>query len=121
MARGLGSHDALVLFPEGHDFSLRRRRAAIDSLRQRGHEELAGKADQMANVLAPRIGGVTAAIAAAPEADVVCVAHTLFEVVGTDRRLDRGPGGPTGPLHRRAVALCNQPPACPYDGLRTYT
>ena len=83
VARGLGSHDAFVLFPEGHDFSLPRRKAAIDNLRQRGHEELAGKADQMANVMAPRIGGVTAAIAAAPEADVVFVAHTLFEVVGT--------------------------------------
>jgi len=66
VARGLGSHDAFVLFPEGHDFSLRRRMTAIDNLRQRGPEELAGKADQMANVLAPRIGGVTAAIAAAP-------------------------------------------------------
>src|SRR5207302_8526939 len=33
VARGLGSHDAFVLLSEGHDFSLRRRRAAIDSLR----------------------------------------------------------------------------------------
>jgi len=91
--------------------------------------------------LSPSHGGVTAAIAAAPEADVVFVAHTLFEVVGTvthawrriplqapdvglllagprgrgslrscgggqmavclvgtDRRLDRRPGGLTGPL-----------------------
>jgi hypothetical protein len=83
VARGMGSHDAFVLFPEGHDFSLRRRAQAIDRLRQRGHEELAGKAEQMAHVLAPRIGGVTAAIAAAPEADVVFMAHTLVEVVGS--------------------------------------
>lgn len=82
IARGLGPHDAFVLFPEGHDFSARRRTRAIDALRGRGHEELAGKAEQMANVLAPRIGGVTAAIAAAPEVDVVFVGHTLFEVVG---------------------------------------
>ena len=36
--------------------------------------------------LSPSHGGVTAAIAAAPEADVVFVAHTLFEVVGTVTR-----------------------------------
>src|SRR3989475_11192266 len=36
--------------------------------------------------LSPSHGGVTAAIAAAPEADVVFVAHTLFAVVGTVTR-----------------------------------
>lgn len=82
VARRLGPQDAFLLFPEGHDFSVRRRTEAIDNLRQRGHEDLAQKADRMANVLAPRIGGVTAALAAAPEVDVVFVAHTLFEVVG---------------------------------------
>ena len=37
----------------------------------------------MANVLPPRHGGVMAAIANAPNADVVFVAHTLFEDVGS--------------------------------------
>jgi len=37
----------------------------------------------MANVLPPRHGGVMAAIRNAPDADVVFVAHTLFEDVGS--------------------------------------
>jgi hypothetical protein len=37
----------------------------------------------MANVLPPRHGGVMAAIRNAPDADIVFVAHTLFEDVGS--------------------------------------
>ena len=37
----------------------------------------------MANVLPPRHGGVMAAIGNAPDADIVFVAHTLFEDVGS--------------------------------------
>jgi hypothetical protein len=43
----------------------------------------AEKAEQMANVLPPKHGGVMAAIAAAPQADVVFVAHNVLEDVGS--------------------------------------
>ncbi|HEU5003346.1 MAG TPA: 1-acyl-sn-glycerol-3-phosphate acyltransferase [Actinomycetota bacterium] len=83
LASGLGDKDAFVLFPEGHDFSPRLRERAIAHLRKKGHDDSALKAEQMRNVLPPRIGGVTTAIEHAPGADVIFVAHTVFEDVGS--------------------------------------
>ncbi len=83
LARGLGDRDAFVLFPEGHDFTPKLRMKAIASLRRKGHAEEAEQAEQMPYVLPPRYGGVGAAIQAAPEADVVFVAHTVLEDVGS--------------------------------------
>ncbi|MGH2718404.1 MAG: 1-acyl-sn-glycerol-3-phosphate acyltransferase [Actinomycetota bacterium] len=83
LATGLGEHDAFVLFPEGHDFSVSLRERAIAHLHKRGHHDSAEKAEKMHNVLPPRLGGVSTAIAAAPEADVIFVAHTVFEDVGS--------------------------------------
>jgi hypothetical protein len=83
LASGLGDRDAFVLFPEGHDFKPQLRLRAIAHLHKKGHHESAARAEQMANVLPPRHGGVTAAIANAPDADIVFVAHTLFEDVGS--------------------------------------
>ena len=83
LANGLGHRDAFVLFPEGHDFKPQLRERAIAHLRKRGHIESAQRAERMANVLPPRHGGVMAAIGNAPDADVIFVAHTLFEDVGS--------------------------------------
>ncbi len=90
LARGLGHEDALLIFPEGGNFTARRRRRAIDSLRGRGFHARAGQAEAMRNVLPPRPGGVVAALAAAPHADVVFVAHTGLEHLSTPRDLWRG-------------------------------
>jgi 1-acyl-sn-glycerol-3-phosphate acyltransferase len=76
LAAGLGRGDALVLFPEGGNWTPLRWRRAIDRLRRRGHDELAGRAAAMPNVLPPREGGAFAAIGACPAADVIFVAHT---------------------------------------------
>jgi 1-acyl-sn-glycerol-3-phosphate acyltransferase len=77
LATDLDENDAFVIFPEGGNFTPRRRRRAIDSLRRRGHEAMARRAEGLRHVLAPRPGGVLAALAAAPpEADVLMVAHT---------------------------------------------
>ncbi|MGB9376317.1 MAG: 1-acyl-sn-glycerol-3-phosphate acyltransferase [Mycobacteriales bacterium] len=83
LASGLGDRDALVLFPEGKDFTFRQRVKAIDLLRRKGHVREARKAEQMPHMLPPRHGGVMAAITNAPEADVVFVAHALLEEVGS--------------------------------------
>jgi hypothetical protein len=83
LAGGLGDHDAFVLFPEGHDFTERIRLGAIAHLRKKGHHEHAARAERMARVLPPRHGGVLAAIHAAPQADVVFVAHTVLEDLGS--------------------------------------
>jgi 1-acyl-sn-glycerol-3-phosphate acyltransferase len=76
LARDLDDNDAFVIFPEGGNFTPRRRERAIEKLRRLGLERMAQRAEQMQNVLAPRPGGFLAALDAAPEADVVLVAHT---------------------------------------------
>ncbi len=76
LATGLGGKDAFVIFPEGGNFTPHRRQKAIDRLRRLGMERMAQRAEQMIHVLAPRPGGFLAALDAAPEADVVLVAHT---------------------------------------------
>ena len=50
--------------------------AVMVTLRALGAERMARRAEEMTHVLAPRPGGVLAALEAAPEADVLMVAHT---------------------------------------------
>ncbi|HEV3472675.1 MAG TPA: 1-acyl-sn-glycerol-3-phosphate acyltransferase [Actinomycetota bacterium] len=89
LAEGLGDQDAFVLFPEGRDFTQRLRIKAIEYLRQKGFDRHADRATEMLNVLPPRHRGPSAAISSAPEADVVFVAHTVLEEVGTFKELWR--------------------------------
>jgi 1-acyl-sn-glycerol-3-phosphate acyltransferase len=76
LAASLRPGDALVLFPEGGNWTPQRWRRAIDRLRKRGHDDLADRAAAMPNVLPPRDGGASAAIEACRDADVIFVAHT---------------------------------------------
>lgn len=76
LAAGLDPSDALVIFPEGGNWTPLRWRRAIDRLRRQGHGELARRAAAMPNVLPPRSGAALAALAACPAADVIFVAHT---------------------------------------------
>ncbi len=76
LARGLDENDAFVIFPEGGNFTPERRQRGIDRLRKLGLERMARRAEEMTHVLAPRPGGLLAALDAAPDADVVLVAHT---------------------------------------------
>jgi hypothetical protein len=87
LAAGMGDRDALVLYPEGHDFTARLRLRAIPHLRREGHREAAERAEEMSRVLPPRHKGPLAAILAAPAADVVLVAHTALEEIGSFRQL----------------------------------
>jgi 1-acyl-sn-glycerol-3-phosphate acyltransferase len=79
LAARLDDNDALVIFPEGGNFTARRRIRAIERLRTRGHYMAADQAERMENVLPPRPGGVTAAFVSASDADAVFVAHTGLE------------------------------------------
>jgi 1-acyl-sn-glycerol-3-phosphate acyltransferase len=76
LAAGLGGRDALLLFPEGGNWTPQRWRRGIARLRRGGHAELADRAAAMPNLLPPRDGGAFAAIGACPSADVIFVAHT---------------------------------------------
>ena len=76
LASGLDQNDAFVIFPEGGNFTPARRERAIERLQRMGLERMAQRAERMIHVLAPRPGGFLAALDAAPDADVVLVAHT---------------------------------------------
>ena len=83
LCHDLGEEDALLIFPEGANFSEGRRRRAIDRLLGKGMLSHAERAEQMLHVLPPRSGGVLAALQAAPHADVVLVAHSGLEALST--------------------------------------
>jgi 1-acyl-sn-glycerol-3-phosphate acyltransferase len=76
LATGLDSNDAFVIFPEGGNFTPRRRQRAIERLHRLGLHTMAERAARLRNVLAPQPGGALAALDAAPEAGVILVAHT---------------------------------------------
>ena len=98
LAHGLDENDAFVIFPEGGNFTPHRRQRAIDRLRRLGMERMAERAEAMTNVLAPRPGGLLAALDAAPDADVVLVAHT-----GLDHMLTVGDVWRELPMDKRLV------------------
>lgn len=76
LAADLDDDDAFVIFPEGGNFTPERRRKGIARLRERGLGPMAERAERLTHTLAPRPGGLVAALEAAPDADVVLVAHT---------------------------------------------
>ncbi len=85
LAADLGDEDALVIFPEGGNWTPGRWRRGIRRLENAGRADLAGRARRMPNLLPPRTGGTLAAIAACPAADVIFVAHA-----GLDRLVSAG-------------------------------
>jgi 1-acyl-sn-glycerol-3-phosphate acyltransferase len=89
LASGLGPADAFVIFPEGGNFTDRRRAARIDRLRASGNEPLAERAEALHHVLAPQPGGLYAALGSATEADVVFIAHSGLDELATARDLWR--------------------------------
>ena len=78
MAATLDSDSALVIFPEGRNFSEAHRLRAIERLRDAGFAAQAEAAQTMKRVSAPRPGGALAALEAAPHADVVVMGHAGF-------------------------------------------
>lgn len=85
LATGLDPDDALVIFPEGGQFTAKRRASRIERLRSSGRDELAVRAESLRHVMPPQPGGVYAALSAAPDADMVFIGHT-----GLDRLVTIG-------------------------------
>ncbi|NMO50618.1 1-acyl-sn-glycerol-3-phosphate acyltransferase [Actinoplanes sp. TBRC 11911] len=98
LATGLDENDAFVIFPEGGNFTPRRRTNAIAKLRSMGMTGLARKAEQLKNVLPPKPTGLFAAIDAAPDAGVIFVAHT-----GLDRMMTVADVWQELPMDKRLV------------------
>ena len=90
LAAGLGPGDALLLFPEGRNFTPTRRIASISRLEELGEHDAAEHAREMRHVLVPRSGGAAAALAAASGTEVVFVAHTGLEDLSSPVDLWRG-------------------------------
>ncbi len=90
LAESLGPTDALLIFPEGGNFTHGRRERAIARLADSGRHEAAQRARGMSNLLAPRTGGVLTALEAAPTADVIFVAHTGLDDLITVRDVWHG-------------------------------
>jgi 1-acyl-sn-glycerol-3-phosphate acyltransferase len=82
--------DAFVIFPEGGNFTPRRRARAIEKLDEIGRPGLADRARSMEHLLPPKPAGALAAIEAAPDADVLFVGHVGLDGLSTMRDLWRG-------------------------------
>lgn len=89
LVESLEQMDALLLFPEGQNWTPHRWRTTISRLRAQGDAERAERAEGWRHVLPPRPRGVVTAMAARPEADVVIVAHTGLEWLVTPWQIFR--------------------------------
>jgi hypothetical protein len=100
LSAGLRPHGALLLYPEGGNFTLKRRRSALASLRRKGRHRAAEAAQQLDHVLPPRPTGVLAALRGNPQATVLFAAHTGLGTAAYPREIYREmPIG--GTLHLR--------------------
>jgi 1-acyl-sn-glycerol-3-phosphate acyltransferase len=79
LARNLDSDDAILLFPEGGNWTPVRHRRAIVRLVRAGRRQAAADAVSNPNVLPPRPSGVLACLAGRPDLGVAIVAHTGLE------------------------------------------
>ena len=83
VASKLRERDALLVFPEGGNWTPSRRRRAIEKLKARGKRRAARRAEQMPHVMPPRPAGFLACLDATPDARIVVVAHTGLEEIVT--------------------------------------
>jgi hypothetical protein len=91
LAADLSPGDAMLIFPEGRDWTPARHRLAVRRLRRKGLHTQAAAAAAMPNVLPPRPAGTFAALQAAPGADLAVFMHTghddLFDAASIWRAL----------------------------------
>jgi 1-acyl-sn-glycerol-3-phosphate acyltransferase len=76
VARQAAADDAILLFPEGGNWTPRRHRLALARLRVRGRPAAMARAAANPHVLPPHPAGVLACLAARPDLEVVVVTHT---------------------------------------------
>jgi 1-acyl-sn-glycerol-3-phosphate acyltransferase len=89
VTRDLPAYGVLVLFPEGGNFTVTRRRRAILKLWRRGESEQAAAGLEMEHMMPPHPGGVLAALRGNPEADVLFAAHTGLGLAAFPREIWR--------------------------------
>jgi 1-acyl-sn-glycerol-3-phosphate acyltransferase len=79
LARTMRSDDAILLFPEGRNWTPRRYLRAIARLHRTGRGEAAADAADNRNVLPPQPAGMLACLRGRPDLAVAVVAHTGLE------------------------------------------
>jgi 1-acyl-sn-glycerol-3-phosphate acyltransferase len=85
LAESLDAGQAMLLFPEGANFSWPRWRNAIHELRTTRGFRAARRALRQSHTLPPRSGGAASAVAGAPNANMLVVTHNGFCADGRDR------------------------------------
>lgn len=88
-AAALGRRGALLLFPEGGNFTPERRRSALRSLKRRGEHAAVEAGRHMEHLLPPRPSGTVAALGANPSAEIVFAAHTGLGLAAYPREIWR--------------------------------
>lgn len=76
LAAGLRDTDAILIFPEGGNWTPRRHLRALTRLRAHGRPAAAARAAANRHVLPPRPGGALACLTIRPDLEVVIAAHT---------------------------------------------
>lgn len=109
LADHLGPRDALLMFPEGRNWTVHRQEAEVARLSAAGESERAEQAALWRWVLPPRYRGVQTILAARPDADVTIIAHTGLELF--DSPLDIWRGIPFGPDEGLLVRTTTYPAA----------
>ncbi len=89
LTEGLGPNDGVIIYPEGTRFSPSRRTRALARIAAKD-PGLAARAEGLRTVLPPRSGGPLALLEAAPEADVIVIAHVGLEGLTTLREVLAG-------------------------------
>lgn len=90
LTQHLRPDDAVVIFPEGGNFSRQRHRRAVESLHRQGSHDLARRAEQLVHLLPPRPAGTRALLDAAPAVPVLLAAHAGLEHLDSVGAVVRG-------------------------------
>lgn len=85
MASTMEPDDVFLIFPEGQNWTPKRRAGVIARLRERGDAARAARAEELRWVLPPKTRGAWAARTARPDADVMVVAHAGFGQLSSPR------------------------------------
>jgi 1-acyl-sn-glycerol-3-phosphate acyltransferase len=109
LAASLTGGQALLLFPEGGNFTWGRWRAAIEKLRSSGRWREARRAWRQTHTLPPKTGGTAAALSGAPRANVLVLTHTGFSPDGRARAWWRLPMNRRLLVHTALVPAATRP------------
>lgn len=87
LAESLTADEALLIFPEGGNWTPRRHRRAVRRLLRIGEARRARRAARQHRVLPPRPGGAVACLTARDDTDVVVVAHAGLDTLVNPRQV----------------------------------